>query len=117
MPGSPIRRGRKLLAIEKLKDALLAGLTPEHVLASLDPAIKTDIWILLLDFVLKVNHGLMRVGLELVGDCAACGGHKFSIGRKRTRCYDCNLDIDSHEYIRQQIERLDGANAALRRWL
>jgi hypothetical protein len=87
---------------------MLAGLDPVHVLESLAPAHKDATWTLLLDATLTllgVTRRLERRGLELVGQCDACGLQGFTVGRIKAWCSECGLEMDSREYLRLQIER------------
>ena len=117
MPGMPIRRARKLLAAQELHRSLAAGLDPKHVLDSLGPAHKDATWTLLLDAtltILGVSRHLQRRGNELVGRCDACGHEALSIGREKTKCSRCGLEMDSIEYLRIQIDLHKASHPSLR---
>ena len=106
---------RKQRAVDALRQSLKAGLSAEHVLSSLDSATKGATWALVLDLILQAEHGLVRRGNELWGDCDACGGHDtFSVGKLRARCADCGIDMESATYIRLQLERKNGIGKAFR---
>ena len=104
----PIRRARKQAAIEAMRQSLKAGLSPASVLESLGSGLKDATWTLLLDAILRLEHGLVRRGNELWGDCDACKGSLFSLGKLKARCADCGLEMDSETYIRLQLERKNG---------
>ena len=114
MAGMPIRRERKRRYLDEMRLTLKDGLRPEHVLSSLGPGSKDATWTLLLDAILRLEHGLVRRGNELWGDCDACKGSLFSLGKIKARCADCGLDMDSETYIRLQLERKNGIHKSFR---
>ena len=111
----PIRRSGRQSAVIALRQGLAAGLKPEDVLATLRIGRHSAMWQLLLDAILRLEHGLVRRGNELWGDCDACGGHDtFSVGKLRARCANCGIDMASEVYIRLQLERKNGIGKAFR---
>ena len=109
MVGFPQIRARRRNSVEDLRRALVAGIAPEHVLASLAPAYPNAMWTLLLDEALAnlgVSRHLQRRGNELVGRCDACGHESsLSVGREQTWCSQCGLKIASLDYLRLQLDR------------
>ena len=114
MRANTLKRERNRLVRQAIEEAARLGVEPSTLLNPHDPAFHGDVWRLLLDAMIRLRHGLVRRGSELVGDCEACGRPSFTVGKLRAWCADCGLDMDSHEYMRLQIERRNGASAALR---
>ena len=114
MAARPLLSARRRGHVDNLRLALKEGLRPEHVLSSLGPGSKDAMWTLLLDAILRLEHGLVRRGNELWGDCDACKGSLFSIGKLKAKCADCGLDMDSETYIRMQLERKNGIHKSFR---